>query len=86
MSATSDNNKRIAKNFPSKRVQSQACLNYAERKESQRRIVFNTLMLYFRMILLMLISLYTSRIVLATLGETGKCRGKCLDTHDPHRR
>ena len=68
MSATSDNNKRIAKNFPSKRVQSQACLSYAERKESQRRIVFNTLMLYFRMILLMLISLYTSRVNLNALG------------------
>ena len=41
MSATSDNNKRIAK---------------------------NTLMLYFRMILLMLISLYTSRVNLNALG------------------
>ena len=38
--------------------------------DNNKRIAKNTLMLYFRMILLMLISLYTSRVVLATLGET----------------
>lgn len=35
-----------------------------------KRIVKNTLMLYFRMIFLMLISLYTSRVILNTLGVT----------------
>lgn len=35
---------------------------------NNKRIAKNTLMLYFRMILTMLVSLYTSRIVLATLG------------------
>ena len=33
-----------------------------------KKIARNTLMLYFRMFILMLISLYTSRVVLATLG------------------
>lgn len=33
-----------------------------------KRIAKNTLMLYFRMILTMVVSLYTSRVVLATLG------------------
>ena len=37
--------------------------------DNNKRIAKNTLMLYFRMIFLMLVSLYTSRIVLATLGE-----------------
>ena len=36
---------------------------------NNKRIAKNTLLLYFRMLLMMLISLYTSRIVLATLGE-----------------
>lgn len=36
--------------------------------ENNRRIAKNTLMLYFRMILMMLIGLYTSRVVLQTLG------------------
>ena len=36
--------------------------------ENNRRIAKNTLMLYVRMILTMAISLYTSRVVLATLG------------------
>lgn len=35
---------------------------------SNRRIAKNTLLLYFRMLLLLLISLYTSRIILNTLG------------------
>ncbi len=33
-----------------------------------KRIAKNTLMLYIRMIFVMLVSLYTSRVVLATLG------------------
>ena len=33
-----------------------------------RRIAKNTVMLYFRQILIMLVSLYTVRVVLATLG------------------
>lgn len=37
---------------------------------NSRRIAGNTLVLYLRMGLIMLVSLYTSRIVLATLGET----------------
>ncbi len=36
--------------------------------KSNKRIAKNTLMLYFRMILTMLVSLYTSRVVLNTLG------------------
>ena len=36
----------------------------------QKRIVKNTLMLYFRMGLIMFVSLYTSRVVLDALGET----------------
>ncbi len=35
-----------------------------------RRIAKNTLMLYVRMLVLMLVGLYTSRVVLAALGET----------------
>lgn len=36
--------------------------------ENNKRIAKNTLMLYFRMLVMMAVSLYTSRIVLATLG------------------
>ena len=36
---------------------------------SGARIAKNTLMLYIRMLVLMLVGLYTSRVVLATLGE-----------------
>jgi hypothetical protein len=35
------------------------------------RIAKNTLMLYFRQILIMLVSLYTVRVVLNTLGAEG---------------
>jgi O-antigen/teichoic acid export membrane protein len=35
------------------------------------RIAKNTLMLYFRQILIMLVSLYTVRVVLETLGAEG---------------
>lgn len=37
---------------------------------SNKRIAKNTLLLYFRMLFMMLVSLYTSRIVLSTLGVT----------------
>ncbi|MGV8093752.1 MAG: lipopolysaccharide biosynthesis protein [Mangrovibacterium sp.] len=37
-------------------------------EQSNKRIAKNTLVLYFRMILTMLVSLYTSRVVLNTLG------------------
>ena len=37
--------------------------------ENSRRIVKNTLMLYVRMLVLMLIGFYTSRVVLGALGE-----------------
>ena len=37
---------------------------------NNKRIAKNTLMLYIRMFLLMLVSLYTTRIVLSALGET----------------
>ncbi len=36
--------------------------------QKNKRIAKNTLMLYFRMILIMLVSLYTSRVILNTLG------------------
>lgn len=38
--------------------------------ENNKRIAKNTLLLYFRMLLTMAISLYTSRVVLEVLGET----------------
>ena len=41
-----------------------------DNKANSKRIAKNTLLLYFRMIFLMLISLYTSRIVLQALGVT----------------
>ena len=37
--------------------------------ENNKRIAKNTLMLYFRMLLMMLIGLYTSRVILDKLGE-----------------
>ena len=37
-------------------------------QSSNKRIAQNTLSLYFRMILTMAVSLYTSRVVLSTLG------------------
>lgn len=36
---------------------------------NNKRIAKNTLLLYMRMLLMMGVSLYTSRLVLATLGE-----------------
>lgn len=42
----------------------------AEALHDNRRIAKNTLALFFRMAFLMLISLYTSRVVLQTLGVT----------------
>ena len=38
--------------------------------ENTRRIAKNTLMLYFRMLFMMFLGLFTSRIVLESLGET----------------
>lgn len=38
--------------------------------ENSRRIAKNTLMLYFRMLFLLLVGLYTSRVVLQALGES----------------
>ncbi|WP_455673051.1 oligosaccharide flippase family protein [Phocaeicola sp.] len=38
--------------------------------ENNKRIAKNTLLLYVRMLLTMAVTLYTSRVVLATLGET----------------
>ena len=35
-----------------------------------KRIAKNTLMLYFRMLFMMFLGLFTSRIVLSSLGET----------------
>ncbi|MCR4701849.1 MAG: lipopolysaccharide biosynthesis protein, partial [Bacteroidaceae bacterium] len=40
----------------------------SEISSNNKRIAKNTLLLYFRMFLMMAISLYTSRIVLKTLG------------------
>ena len=37
-------------------------------KENNKRIAKNTLLLYFRMLLTMVVSLYTSRVVLGALG------------------
>ena len=39
-----------------------------DNSSSNKRIAKNTLLLYARMLLLLVVSLYTSRIVLATLG------------------
>ena len=36
----------------------------------QKRIAKNTIMLYIRMIVIMLVTLYTTRVVLSVLGET----------------
>lgn len=41
---------------------------HSQSQNSNTRIAKNTIFLYFRMILLMVVSLYTSRIVLSTLG------------------
>ena len=38
--------------------------------EGSRRIARNTLLLYVRMLVLMFVGLFTSRVVLAALGET----------------
>lgn len=41
-----------------------------ENVSDNRRIAKNTIVLYFRTFIIMLISLYTSRVVLEVLGET----------------
>ena len=43
-------------------------MNMSNPTLNNKRIAKNTILLYFRMILLMAVSLYTSRVVLATLG------------------
>ena len=40
----------------------------SENQSNSRRIAKNTILLYFRMILVMLVSLFTSRVILSTLG------------------
>lgn len=40
-------------------------------ESNTKRIAKNTLMLYFRQILIMIVSLYTVRVVLNTLGGRG---------------
>lgn len=55
---------------------------------SNKRIAKNTLLLYARMLLLLVVYLYTSRIVLVTLGVEDyglyKCRWwHCDDVHVP---
>ena len=40
----------------------------SEISSNNKRIAKNTLLLYFRMLLIMAVSLYTSRVVLQTLG------------------
>ena len=40
----------------------------ADFSENNKRIAKNTLMLYFRMLILLIINLYTSRVVLQELG------------------
>lgn len=42
----------------------------SQSSENNKRIAKNTLLLYFRMLLMMVVSLYTSRVVLNTLGVT----------------
>lgn len=37
-------------------------------QQNNRRIARNTLLLYFRMLILMIVALYTSRVVLEALG------------------
>lgn len=44
--------------------------NINENTKNSRRIAKNTLILYFRMLFLMIVSLFTSRVILRTLGVT----------------
>ena len=39
-----------------------------QKSDNNKRIAKNTLLLYFRMLFMMLVSLYTSRVILNTLG------------------
>ena len=39
------------------------------RSNNNKRIANNTLLLYFRMLFMMVVSLYTSRVILNALGE-----------------
>ena len=40
----------------------------SQQESNNKRVAKNTLFLYFRMIVIMLVTLYTSRIILQTLG------------------
>ena len=40
----------------------------SQTSENNKRIAKNTLMLYFRMLFLMMVALYTSRVILNALG------------------
>lgn len=40
----------------------------SQTSENNKRIAKNTLMLYFRMMISMIVSLYTTRVILASLG------------------
>ena len=48
-------------------------IKMASHTENTKRIAKNTLMLYVRMLFGMLVSLYTSRVVLNTLGVEDYC-------------
>lgn len=59
--------KETAKQCPGKK-QEDNCTATPTKKVDDKRVAKNTLMLYVRMLLSMVVSLYTSRVVLATLG------------------
>ena len=40
----------------------------SDNSSNNKRIAKNTILLYFRMLIMMAVTLYTSRVVLATLG------------------
>ena len=41
-------------------------------QQNNKRIAKNTLLLYFRMLFMMAVNLYTSRVILVTLGVEGQ--------------
>lgn len=40
----------------------------SSQSDNNKRVAKNTLLLYFRMLFMMVVSLYTSRVILNTLG------------------
>ena len=48
----------------------------SQTSDNNKRIAKNTILLYFRMIFMMAVQLYTSRVVLNTLG--GECKLNCV--------